>query len=737
MDYDKLAKQFGGTVSQTSDLDSLAKEFGGSVVQEEIRDNTEPVSGFQSFIRDIAEPALKLTASVSDLGAQIVGAGASALGREDIAKKIDVARAQGQDYGYFGKVKPLGMTGSALGDIKEAIGFGAELGSYAVGGGGGSAVFNTAKQGFKTLLSQGIKNVATKEGKQIVRTLFKEGAKEGFATGAGGLGLMSFGDSMQKAENSASDVAYDTLFGTVTGGIMGTGLGVATPFATGLLGKAKEFLNVPSLETKLAEGFKKILNPNAKQIKVDTRFGGDSMKFLAQEMPDLPIQVDANGRIVADDALEMAKMKYQAEATAYKPIIRNSGRYVNIDQAVSKAKAQARKEFDGSDLIKAEQQIDDEINAYLAKNPQDINVTPSGNRFMTLARADDIKSYSWSRGKGWGTPEAEVWNDTNNIIGHTLKDAIEKQLPDVRVKEMNRRLGQWKNAIDLLEKRQGQVSGTGGKLSKLLSSKTGTIVGSIIGAGSDDNYIMGGLGGAGVGFMTATNLAKMMANPKVRLWAVRQLLQRLQKAGRGDMIQEAEQILKQQSAKYLLPAKGGFSYVEKPILVAQPGQKIESVGTQPIAQSKTLSSVEPSAAPTIQDTINTNITNSVNQSVKNANLKNTQGGFIKGLDGGPVKKIHVDDKRVMKDFTDYVGGGMGKMTEKEIFELELAASRIAEKYNIKNFKSLKGLANEFGRILDDQGLDFGKVATNPLIIGAGASAAAVALQTLLKKYKNK
>lgn len=542
---EQLQQMGAKPVTKSYTLDELTK-LGAKPVEstdssvDQIKDNTEPITGLKSFIQSVARAPLKLTASASDLGAQIIGAGASALGREDIAKRIDVARSQGQNYGVLGKVKPLGMTGSLTGDIKEAVGVGAELGSYAIGGGGA-----------KTVITTGLKG---KIGKGLL---------EGLATGASSGGLMSFGDSMQKAENSASDVAYDTLFGTAIGGAFGAPLGAATPVVSRAVSKVKEFLNVPSLETKLAEGFRKILNPNARQIKVDTRFGGDSTKFLAQEMPDLPIQVDANGRIVADDALEMAKMKYQAEATAYKPIIRNSGKYVDVDQVVAKAKAQVRKEFDGSDAIRAEQQIDDEINAYLAKNPQDINVTASGKRFMTLARADDIKSYSWSRGKGWGTPEAEVWNDTNNIIGHTLKDAIEKQLPDVRIKEMNRRLGQWKNAIDLLEKRQGQVSGTGGKLSKLLSSKTGTIVGSIIGAGTDDNNLAGGLGGAGVGFMTATALAKMMANPRVRLWAVRQLLQRLQKAGRGDMIQEAEQILQQQSAKYLLPAKGGTSYIEK------------------------------------------------------------------------------------------------------------------------------------------------------------------------------
>lgn len=708
MDYDKLAKQFGGTIQQTSNLDDLAKQFGGSA--QSMQPEKPKVSGLQSFIQDIAEPFLKLPTTVAALGAKTIALGAEAFGRPDIAQRLDKTVDEGIDYGYFGNVKPMGS-------LKEAFGTGAEIGSYAIGGGGAGTALKT---GLKGLIGRGV--------------------KEGIATGVSSGALMGFGDSMQQAESKPMDVAYNTLFGAGVGGLAGGVLGGVTPLVSKGVKEVAKFTKVPELQTKLSEGYQKIFNPTARQIKADTRFGNNSFDFLAQEMPDTPLKVNSAGRVEADEAIEMAKMKYSAEAAAYKPIIRNSGKYIDIDEAIAVAKANAKKEFDGTDLTKAEQQIDNEVNAYLANTPQDVNVLANGKRFVTLARADDIKSYSWARGKGWGTPEAEVWNDTNNIIGHALKDAIEKQLPDAPIKAMNRRLGQWKNAIDMLERRNGQVSGSGGKLSKLFKTQTGSIVGGLIGTGTgDDNRLIGGAAGASAGFITASALAAMMSNPNVRLFAVRQLLQRLNKAGRKDMIKEAEQILQQQASKYLLPAAGKSSYVEKPIIVGKPGQRLESTGTRPVVQSSpsALQAKAPSVAPSTQDTINSNITNSVNQSVKNANLKNTQGGFIKGLDGGPVKKIHVDDKRVMKDFTDYVGGGMGKMTEKEIFELELAASRIAEKYNIKNFKSLKGLANEFGRILDDQGLDFGKVATNPLIIGAGASAAAVALQTLLKKYKNK
>lgn len=694
---------------------------------------TEPErpSGLKAFIQDTARAFLKLPATVSALGAKTIALGAEVAGRPDIAQRIDKTVEEGIDYGYFGNVKPISS-------MKEAIATGAELGSYAIGGGGVSAA---AKTGLKGLLVRGL--------------------KEGIATGAASGGLFSFGQSMQEAESKPMDVAYSTLFGTALGGVAGGVLGTAIPLVTKGAKEALKFTKVPELQAKLSEGYQKIFNPTARQIKADTRFGNNSFDFLAQEMPDLPITVNSNGRVEADAAIEMAKQKYAAEATAYKPIIRNSGKYVDIDNVIATAKKAAREEFDGTDLAKAEQQIENEINAYLSNTPQDVNVMANGKRFVTLSRADDIKSYSWARGKGWGTPEAEVWNDTNNLIGHSLKDAIEQQIPEAPIKAMNRRLGQWKNAIDLLEKRNGQVSGSGGKLSKYFIKSVGTSVGAGLGG---QESVGGGLGGATAGFVTASALAAAMSNPNVRLFAVRQLLQRLSKAGKNDMIKEAEDILKQQAQRYLLPAAGKTSYVEKPIILptsvretnlglnevsgAKISKQVFTPDTQPRLQApgknpiqlgspKNLQATAPKVAPTIQDTKNVNIANTVDQTAKNASLKNTQGGFIKGLDGGPVKKIHVDDKRVMKDFTDYVAGAMGKMTKKEIFELELAASRIAEKYNIKNFKTIQGLANEFGRILDDQGLDFGKIAANPLIIGAGASAAAVALAELLKKYKKK
>src|SRR3990167_3860803 len=67
-----------------------------------------------------------------------------------------------------------------------------------------------------------------------------------------------------------------------------------------------------------------------------------------------------------------------------------------------------------------------------------------------------------------------------------------------------------------------------------------------------------------------------------------------------------------------------------------------------------------------------------------------------------AKSIHPDDLRIMSDFTDFVAGDY-KLAKKEALKLELAVTRIAERYGLKMPKTTKGLAYEFGRVLEEQG----------------------------------
>lgn len=107
---------------------------------------------------------------------------------------------------FLGEVKPIGMEGTFGQKLKESVGAGLELGSYAVGGGAGAGVVKTGLSG-----------------------LAKQATIQGAKTGAVGGGLYGLGSSLQNPKTGLGGTLFNTATGAVlggaTGGILGGALG--------------------------------------------------------------------------------------------------------------------------------------------------------------------------------------------------------------------------------------------------------------------------------------------------------------------------------------------------------------------------------------------------------------------------------------------------------------------------------------------------------------------------------
>jgi len=143
---------------------------------------------FKSLAKSVASPFLRLGATAQAFGTSKIFGGKGA----DTSDK---------NLPFFGPQKPITTA-------KDALGVGAELASYAVGGEGTAQV---AKQGLKGLVKQGIVS----------------GAKAGAASGA----LYSGGKAAQD-NKSAGQIFSDTLKGGAAGAAVGGVLGGAVPLAT-------------------------------------------------------------------------------------------------------------------------------------------------------------------------------------------------------------------------------------------------------------------------------------------------------------------------------------------------------------------------------------------------------------------------------------------------------------------------------------------------------------------------
>lgn len=149
--------------------DDQIDELVNKARSQRLKDNA-PVGTGQGILRSFASPFLKTAATGIKIGKGAYN-GAQALGdlalgdkagfNRNIQEGNDAMAPKPIDFGYFGKVNPLGANSSKTflptgGDLKETIGTGLELGSYALGGEGlVSGASNLLKRPITSTLARG------------------------------------------------------------------------------------------------------------------------------------------------------------------------------------------------------------------------------------------------------------------------------------------------------------------------------------------------------------------------------------------------------------------------------------------------------------------------------------------------------------------------------------------------------------------------------------------------------
>lgn len=430
-------------------------------------------------------------------------------------------------------------------EVLRDIGRGLETVSLGIGGGGA-----------KSVVESGVKG------------LFKQGVKEGVTTGLKTGLLQGAGQSLEKGNTDVGTITYDTLFGggagALLGGVTGGILPVLSKGVTGASAAKTALTTEEGLITQLAERNRKVLNPTQRMSAVEDRFFKDTPTFIAQEFPDMPIQIE-KGKLELTDGINGLSQKYNAEELAFDSILKGSGKYVNINEIESDAKQQILKSFSGTQREKALQAVQDEVQAFVRQAHDDgYLIDGKGGLFnIPATEANIFKRSLWQRTKGFGSPESEIQNQANYVLGSAFKNGIEKVLDDAPVKAMNQRLGDFISAIKFLEKRNGAVPGTGGKMARYFIRTMGSIAGS--GAG-----IPGSITGA----ITADRLATIMADPTITTSIFNKLLKNVAKSERSSIVQEAQNLFNQrakQAAEVIkLPPGGGSSFNASNIPIIPP-----------------------------------------------------------------------------------------------------------------------------------------------------------------------
>jgi len=471
----------------------------------------------QSFVQGIASPFLRLGATglgalgtAMDIGKSLyqkaTGKNAEAQATLDQSKKLtDQANTQGYDLGYFGQIKPLQ-------NIKEGIGAGVEIGSYALGG-----------EGAIKTVSQGLKG-------QVLR-----GLGSGAATGAIGGGMMGFGSSLQDAEAQPSDVAMNTLFGTVGGGVLGGVLGGITPVVIKGKNFVKKFSDIKQVNAELNKLNQEVFKPTPSQVR---NFGTHNpietyTDIFANKLP----QVDKNNRFLPDSVKEFSQRVddvYKPAAEGFNTILRNSPETLSLNDMRSEAiKGVKSSNLPLASENKAIAKIDDEWNAIIA-DAKARGVLMGEDR-IPVAYGDNLKDRFWSQTRNFGTEEASISNAVNKNSGFAFKNGIEGAITDLNVKNYNKKLGDLITLRDFLENLGGKQAGTGGKFTRIIAGRlAGTVAGSTA-----------GIPGAIAGNITGDFLAKMMIDPAMQpyRWLINARLAKLPQVEILRLEQEANKVL--------------------------------------------------------------------------------------------------------------------------------------------------------------------------------------------------
>lgn len=422
-------------------------------------------AGFlQSIAQGVASPFLRVGASVggvwSGIGNTAQAMGSSLMGdqagfernKKEARYALDSNRER--DFGYLGKVKPVALQNvgeGALRSFADTAGVGAELGSYAVGGGG-----------VKNVIGQGLKGA--------IKSSAIQGVKTGVVSGA----LTGAGTALQEGKSALSVIGDTVLGGAVggaLGGVLGGAIGGVTSKLTGgkskiIESKVKDIVTKRSSELDKLDNSYKALN----KITQNAKAKGYDIKKVLTESDLLHGSVDNNGHINTKEAIMELNDFMKPQEEVISKVLAQEGRSVHLENDVRKVLVQKINDagLKGGAKIRALRAMEDDLAGYA------LEATPDGMLPLSVIHDAKIDKYA---NINYLNPESKR---ADKAIAKGLKELVENNTKSVDVKALNNELAQFFTVQKYLEALDGRKV-EGGKLGKYFAQTIGAVAGSHFG----------------------------------------------------------------------------------------------------------------------------------------------------------------------------------------------------------------------------------------------------------------
>lgn len=493
-------------------------------------------------------------------------------GINTVAQPISEALGNQVSYNtkYLGNVAGAGMreNQTPLQRIKDIAGVGAEIASNFI---------PVGKAG----------QIAGNVGKGLIRESVKEAGVVGLKAG----GLQGIGSALQE-DKTLGEAVVQGAIGSLAGGI----LGGVTGGIGGAIGKAKSFVS-PTVDD-FSRARDTIINSYKKSLPLTPTQLAKEESLLANKGENIFTTLVDNGiNLGSKDAPRQIQEVSDMYAAITKEAQKNETAYFNLNEVIKNAERHIDENVSSeTGRITAKNKIKKEMKALFASNKDsfirdvDGNIKVNSNLIERLRKTGN----SWTN-YNLADPE-KIGQSTGYALSNAVRDQVEKEGTFASYRAANKAWSNIIHAQEVLNKIE-----MGQKKFKVPGGLSGSIARKVLSGAL--GFHTGGLGGAVIAEMGSEYGAKLMANPELKTYFYRKLLE---KSGRSktpevvsNLAKEIKAFIDTQEGVLKLPTSGSSSapiITPPPTTYEAPAQVINN------AQSR----VVENAPITMQTTINKN-----------------------------------------------------------------------------------------------------------------------------------
>lgn len=350
-----------------------------------------------------------------------------------------------------------------------------------------------------------------------------EGAKSGAAFGIGGklgatvadqianpLAKAVGGEAGQMMNRFAPNVGTGAGMATagalmapdgqkIPSALIGGGMGLANPMNP-IAAKNMTTEQHDNLINEYANNYRDVLNPGKGLIqKVEIKSGkdlDDTFKLAARE--GLVINRDSENKLDTRGAVQQLQPKIDVLKNQLNDALASDPhKQFDLEDLRDNAKDNMSGNIkNAEDLNKAHSQVDNAIDAEIARNGQ----------FVNGPKLNDIKQGLWSKSYDPLSPNSDA---VSRKLGNVAKTMIEEAYPQQDVQDLNKQMGKYIDLQKVLEASHGNVV-QNGKIGRYASQGAGAIVGGAIGSHLP---LLGDLAGPIAGFEAGGKVSDFMNDP--------------------------------------------------------------------------------------------------------------------------------------------------------------------------------------------------------------------------------